>query len=63
MAPTHGSSRHFEDGNVISMITRLRDVRFVRYILASVGALAVDVGSFLALLSLGVTWLRIELNR
>jgi putative flippase GtrA len=39
---------------VISMITRLRDVRFVRYILASVGALAVDVGSFLALLSLGV---------
>jgi putative flippase GtrA len=32
----------------------LSDVRFVRYVLASVGALAVDLGSFLALLSLGV---------
>ncbi|EAQ28649.1 hypothetical protein NAP1_13658 [Erythrobacter sp. NAP1] len=36
-----------------SVLTKLRDVRFVRYVLASVGALAVDVGSFLALLSLG----------
>jgi putative flippase GtrA len=40
---------------VIELLTRLRDVRFVRYMLASVGALAVDMGSFLALLSLGVT--------
>ena len=36
------------------MLTYLRDVRFVRYMLASVGALAVDLGSFLAMLSLGV---------
>lgn len=35
-------------------LTRLRDVRLVRYILASVGALAVDLGSFLLLLSVGV---------
>jgi putative flippase GtrA len=40
--------------DVISHLNRLRDVRFVRYLLASVGALAVDFGSFLALLSLGV---------
>lgn len=37
-----------------SILAKLRDIRFVRYILASVGALAVDVGAFLALLSLGV---------
>ena len=36
------------------IMAALRDVRFVRYLLASVGALAVDVGAFLALLSLGV---------
>ncbi|MHA7820736.1 MAG: GtrA family protein [Erythrobacter sp.] len=36
------------------LLTQLRDARFVRYVLASVGALAVDVGSFLALLSFGV---------
>lgn len=35
------------------LVTRLRDVRFLRYLLASVGALAVDMGSFLALLALG----------
>jgi putative flippase GtrA len=46
--------RVFGDETVISMLTRLRDVRFVRYMLASVGALAVDMGSFLAMLSLGV---------
>lgn len=33
---------------------KLSDVRFVRYLLASIGALAVDVGSFLAFLALGV---------
>lgn len=37
-----------------SLLFKLRDVRFVRYVLASVGALAVDVGSFLTGLSLGV---------
>ena len=42
------------DLSAASIVTKLRDVRFVRYVLASVGALAVDVGSFLALLSLGV---------
>lgn len=30
---------------------RLRDIRFLRYLLASIGALAVDMGSFLLLLS------------
>jgi putative flippase GtrA len=38
---------------MIELVTRLRDVRFLRYLLASVGALAVDMGSFLALLALG----------
>ncbi|WP_041686066.1 GtrA family protein [Erythrobacter litoralis] len=33
---------------------RLKDVVLVRYLIASVGALAVDIGSFLALLSSGV---------
>lgn len=36
------------------ILVKLRDVRFVRYVLASVGALAVDVGSFLALMAVGV---------
>ena len=36
------------------LLLRLRDVRFLRYLLASVGALAVDMGTFLALLSAGV---------
>lgn len=36
------------------LIFRISDIRFVRYLLASVGALAVDVGSFLALMALGV---------
>lgn len=33
---------------------KLRDIRFLRYLLASVGALAVDMGSFLLLLSAGM---------
>ena len=37
-----------------ALVHKLRDIRFIRYILASVGALAVDVGVFLALLSVGV---------
>jgi putative flippase GtrA len=39
---------------VTALLARLGDVRLVRYLLASVGALAVDVGCFLALLSAGV---------
>ena len=38
-----------------SFLVRLRDVRLVRYGLASVGALAVDVGVFLSMLSAGVS--------
>ena len=37
-----------------ALLARLGDVRLVRYLLASVGALAVDVGCFLALLAAGV---------
>jgi len=39
---------------MIELAARLRDVRFLRYLIASAGALAVDMGSFLALLALGV---------
>lgn len=35
-------------------LNRLRQIVLVRYILASVGALAVDMGTFLALLTAGV---------
>ncbi|NVE95279.1 GtrA family protein [Altererythrobacter sp. JGD-16] len=35
-------------------LAKLRDVRFVRYVLASVGALAADVGAFLGLLAMGM---------
>lgn len=41
-------------GMILPMIDRLRRVMLLRYLLASVGALAVDMGSFLALLALGV---------
>lgn len=41
-------------GIILPMIDRLRRVLLLRYLLASVGALAVDMGSFLALLTLGV---------
>jgi putative flippase GtrA len=36
------------------ILARLRDVRLLRYLLASVGALAVDMGSVLALLALAM---------
>lgn len=36
-----------------AMLARIGDLRLVRYLIASVGALAVDVGVFLALLALG----------
>lgn len=40
-------------GTFLPMIDRLRRVMLLRYLLASVGALAVDIGSFLALLAMG----------
>ena len=39
---------------MVALLARLGDLRLVRYLLASVGALAVDVGCFLALLSAGM---------
>jgi putative flippase GtrA len=36
------------------IIFKISDMRFVRYLLASVGALAVDFGSFLAFMALGI---------
>lgn len=39
---------------MIARLSRLRDVRFLRYLIASVGALAVDMGSFLVLLGVGM---------
>lgn len=40
------------------LLNKLRDTRFIRYFIASVGAVAVDFGCFLALLSTGAnaTW-------
>jgi len=35
-----------------SIFVKRRDVHFIRYVLASIGALAVDVSSFLAFLGL-----------
>lgn len=44
-----------DEGAVLTpIIGKLGNVRLVRYLLASVGALAVDMGGFLALLALGV---------
>lgn len=40
-------------GMLAPMIDRLRQVMLLRYLLASVGALAVDMGTFLGLLALG----------
>jgi len=40
---------------MVAMIARLGDIRLARYLLASAGALGVDMGCFLALLALG-TW-------
>lgn len=41
-------------GMILPMIVRLRSVMLLRYLLASVGALAVDMGSFLALIVVGL---------
>lgn len=41
-------------GVILPMIDRLRRIMLLRYLLASVGALAVDMGTFLALLGMGV---------
>ena len=35
-------------------VGKLGDIRFIRYVLASVGALAVDVGAFLGLMAAGI---------
>lgn len=43
------------DGAMIALLTRVKDIVLVRYLLASIGALAIDIGSFMALLSLGVS--------
>lgn len=43
----------FWRGDVRIRLNRLRDIRFIRYFLASVGALAVDFGSFMTLLNAG----------
>ena len=37
-----------------ALLAKLRDVRFVRYVIASIGALAVDVCTFLALMTAGI---------
>ncbi|UIP07213.1 GtrA family protein [Erythrobacter sp. SDW2] len=42
-------------GKLTSLVERLRDRIFVLYVLASVCALAVDVGSFLALMAAGIS--------
>jgi len=39
---------------LVPFLQRLRQVTLLRYLIASVGALAVDMGSFLALLTSGV---------
>ncbi len=39
---------------MLPMLDRLRRTMLLRYLLASMGALAVDMGSFLALLALGM---------
>ncbi len=40
--------------HALNLFTKLRDIRFLRYVGASVGALAVDVGSFLGLMTAGL---------
>ena len=35
-------------------VARMRDIRFVRYLVVSVAALAVDLGTFVALLAAGI---------
>lgn len=49
MEGAHGPMNH-----VLPLMNRLRQVTLLRYLIASVGALAVDMGSFLALLALEV---------
>ncbi|HYD24946.1 MAG TPA: GtrA family protein [Croceibacterium sp.] len=39
---------------MVALLSRVSDVRLVRYLLASIGALAVDMGCFLALLALSM---------
>ena len=39
---------------MVQMLQKLLDMRLLRYLMASIGALAVDVGAFLALLAFGM---------
>ena len=39
--------------NPASVLAKIGDIRFLRYVFASVGALAVDVGCFLGLMAVG----------
>jgi putative flippase GtrA len=41
-------------GPLVMLSGKLKDVRFLRYLAASIGALAVDVGAFLSCLALGM---------
>lgn len=41
-------------GMILPMLQSLRRVTLLRYLLASIGSLAVDMGAFLALLALGM---------
>jgi putative flippase GtrA len=43
------------DRAMIALLYKVKDIVLVRYLLASVGALAIDIGSFMAMLSLGVS--------
>ena len=40
--------------HALNTLSKLRNIRFLRYVGASIGALAVDVGSFLALMATGL---------
>lgn len=53
-APKRVCPRGIEGIGVTALLAKLQDIRFLRYIMASVGALALDVASFLALIELGL---------
>lgn len=43
-----------QDKPMQSLVNRFKDTILLRYLLASIGALAIDIGAFMALMSLGV---------
>ena len=49
-APLPDGAKALKGTAMFALLTRLADIRALRYLLASVGALAVDIGVFLALL-------------